>query len=56
MRMGMLHMEKRKREETNPEKARALGEKAAGYFEKVLDLQPQNVFAAKMLQSIAKQP
>lgn len=56
MRMGMLNMERRKREETNPERARRLGEKAAGYFEQVLDLQPQNVFAAKMLQSITRQP
>lgn len=56
MRMGMLNMEKRKREESSPEKARRLGEKAAGYFERVLDLQPQNVFAAKMLQSITRQP
>lgn len=56
MRLGMLDMERRKREETNPERARQLGERAAGYFERVLDLQPQNVFAAKMLQSIARQP
>ena len=56
MRLGMLTLERRKREETNPERARAFGEKAAGYFEKVLDLQPQNVFAARMLQSLAKQP
>lgn len=55
MRMGMLHMERRKREETNPEKAREWGGKAAGFFEKVLDLQPQNVFAARMLQTLSKE-
>lgn len=54
MRLGMLHMERRKREETNPEKAREWGAKAAVFFEKVLDLQPQNVFAARMLQTLSK--
>lgn len=53
MRMGLLFLERRKLEETNPEKARALGDAAAKWFEKVLDVQPQNVFAARMLQSLA---
>ncbi|MDR0965478.1 MAG: tetratricopeptide repeat protein [Myxococcales bacterium] len=55
MRLGLLYWERRKREEFNPENARRLAEKAAGYFEKVLDLQPQNVMAARMLQDLSKQ-
>ena len=55
MRMGLLFLERRKIQEGNPEKSRALSAEAAKWFEKVLDIQPQNGFAARMLQSLAQE-
>jgi tetratricopeptide (TPR) repeat protein len=51
LRLGMVHLEQQKRQH-DPERARALGEQAARCFEQVLDLQPQNAFAARMLKSL----
>ncbi len=50
-RLGTL-LAQRRMETKDPVLAKALGEQAARCFEAVLDQQPQNVYAAKMLQSL----
>ena len=51
LRLGLLNMEWQSAEKDPGLKA-SYGEKAARYFEQVLDLQPQNVLAARMLKSL----
>jgi tetratricopeptide (TPR) repeat protein len=49
LRMGLVTLERRNGEK-DPARRGALAEQAARYFESVLDLQPQNVYAARMLK------
>lgn len=51
LRLGMIYAE-RSRREKDPALKKVHVEKAAGFFEEVLDIQPQNVFAAKSLQQL----
>ena len=51
LRLGMLNLDRKQREK-DPARARAHGERAARYLERVLDLQPQNVIAARLLQAL----
>lgn len=51
LRLGVLNADRQKREK-DPARAKSYGARAARHLERVLDLQPQNAFAAKLLQSV----
>ena len=51
LRLGMVSLERQKLE-NDAQASRAHAQRAARYFEKVLDIQPQNVFAARMLKAL----
>lgn len=51
LRLGMLNADRQKREK-EPARAKAFGERAARHLERVLDLQPQNAYAAKLLEAV----
>ncbi len=51
LRLGMLNADRLKRER-DPARAKVFGERAVRHLERVLDVQPQNTFAAKLLESV----